>query len=364
MKINLMSLCRMALALIVAFAPFFASAEELNSSNYTLENPSFNSGGGTGSSTNYSSLDSQGDESGAASSSANYKVNAGVIYSYGPSIPAAPTLVNTGSALYNSLDFVVATGGNQSDTNYAIAISNDDFVTTYYIQTDGTLGNTAAWQTYSGWGSGAGERVTGLISATEYKIKVKARYGADSETGFSQVASATTSTASLTISFAGIASGNTVAGETTTVTATANAIPYGSLVINTPAVAVHRITVSTNAAAGYTTTLQSDGELRTQSSQIDPLTATNASPATWPAGITTGRFGYHTTDSVLCTGSTNRFSSNDTYAKITTTPEEVVCSAGPVSNEQTSVVFKVEVGSLQPTGTYNNILTYITTAKF
>jgi hypothetical protein len=353
-----------ALALLMALSPFFAFAETLNGSNYSLENPTFDGGGNSAGSTNYSSLDSQGDESGAAVNSTNFKVNAGVIYAIAPSIPATPTLTNTGSALYGSLDFIIATGGNQTDTNYAIAISSDNFSTTNYIQTDDTVGSAAAWQTFSGWGSGTGERVTGLLANTAYKIKVKARYGEDSESGFSQTATATTSSASLTISFAGVVSGSSVAGETTTVTSGTNAIPYGSLIISTPAVAAHRITVSTNASSGYTTTLQSNGELRNQSQQIDPLTATNASPASWPSGITTGKFGYHTTDSILCTGSTNRFSANDTYAKITTTPEEVACSSSAVTNEQTSVVFKVQVGALQPTGSFSNVLTYITTAKF
>lgn len=358
------NLLRMALAVILAFTPFFSSAESLNSTNYSLENPTFDGGGETSNSANYRSLDSQGDESGSAFNSTNYKVNAGVIYAIAPSVPALPTLTNTGSALYNSLDFIIATGGNSSDTNYAIAISSDNFATTNYIQADDTVGVTAAWQTYSGWGSGSGERVTGLLANTAYKIKVKARFGADSETGFSAAATATTSSASLTISFVGVTSGTSVAGTTTTVTSTANTVPYGSLVISTPAIAAHRVTVSTNASSGYTTTLQSNGELRNVSNQIDPVTATNASPASWPAGITTGRFGYHTTDSVLCTGSTNRFSANDTYAKLTTTPEEVACSSTAVSNEQTSIVFKVEVGSLQPTGNFANVLTYITTAKF
>ncbi len=105
-------------------------------------------------------------------SSTNYKSILGFQPGAYPGIPAQPTLVNTGGTLYNSLDFIMATGpGQQSDTTYAIAISSDNYVTTNFIQVDDTVGTTAAWQTYAGWNSGTGERVTGLSPSTAYKNK-------------------------------------------------------------------------------------------------------------------------------------------------------------------------------------------------
>ena len=189
------------LILSLAFA-YPAFAETLSSTNYRIEGATFDGGGGLGASTNYQSVDSIGGDSDAGSSSTNYKSLLGFIWGAYPGVPGAPTLTNTGSTLYNSLDFVITIGGNSSDTEYAIAISTDNFVTTNYIQTDDTVGATVAWQTYTNWGSGSGERVTGLSSSTTYKIKVKARHGADTETGFSSEASATTSSPSLLITFA------------------------------------------------------------------------------------------------------------------------------------------------------------------
>ncbi len=351
---------------ILLLLPHFGIAETLGSSNYQIENPSLDYGGESSSSANYTSRDSFGDQNSDAVNSTNFKALAGFIWPAYPGVPAQPTFTNTGGTLYDSLDFIVATGdGQQSDTNYAIAISSDNFVTTNYIQTDDTVGSSPAWQTYVGWNSGTGERVTGLSPSTTYKIKVKARYGADSESGYSQEASASTSSPTLTLTFTGITSGTSVAGETTTVTTTSNAIAYGSLIISTPAVAAHKTTVTTNATGGYTTTLQQNQDLTSAASDtIAAISASNASPAAWPGGITNGRFGYHTTDSLLCTGTTSRFSSNDTYAGLTTTPEEVACSSGPVTAEDTTVVYKLEVGSLQAAGSYSNTLTYITSAKF
>ncbi len=347
-------------------APGIVVAQTTSSTNYQVEAGTFDGGGESSSSTNYSSRDSIGDQSDAGSSSTNYKAFGGFQLPAYPGIPAAPTLTNTGGTLYNSLDFIVATGnGQQTDTTYAIAISSDNFTTTNYIQADDTVSTSEAWQTYTNWNSGTGERVTGLLPSTTYKIKVKARYGADSESGWSQEASATTAAPDLTITFAGVNSGTSVGGVTTTTTSTTNAIAYGSLPISTAQTAAHQVTVSTNAVDGYVTTVQQDGNLRTGGSDYIPaFSGTNASPSAWGGGFSTGAFGYHTTDSLLCTGTTSRFSSNDTYAQLTGSPLEVACSTGPVSSETTTLIYKVEVGSAQPNGSYQNLITYITTAQF
>jgi hypothetical protein len=360
------------LAIFILFSiPGFALAQTLASPNYKIEDSTIDAGGELSNSANFKSRESIGDQSDSGSQSTLFKIFGGFFLPAYPGIPDTPTLTNTGGTLYNALDFVVLTGsGQQDDTTYAIAISSDNFATTYFIQNDDTLGTSEAWQTYTNWGSGSGERVTGLAPGTTYKIKVKASFGsgsnaADSETGYSDFATAATTTPNLVIVFSGVFSGTTVDGVATTTTSTTNAIAYGPLAINTPKNSSHIVTVTTNAVAGYTTTLQQDGHLRTTSgSQIDPVSGSNASPAAWVPGISTGEFGYHSTDAMLCTGTGGRFSSPDTYAALTTSPLEVACSAGPVTSESTNVVFKVEIGSLQPNGSYQNVVTYITTAQF
>lgn len=341
-------------------------AQNMNSSNYNLENSSFNFGGEESSSTNYTSEDSIGDANDASSSSTNYKVFPGTLQPIYPGVPGTPTFTNTGGTLYNSLDFVVTEGPtNKSDVLYAIAISSDNFVTTYFIQTNDTLSTSPAWQTYTNWGGGSGERVTGLSPSTTYKIKVKARFEADTETIYSQTAQATTSSPSISVSFAGINSGTSVEGQTTDITTQAETINFGSLVIDTPKIAAQSITVSTNAVNGYTTTIYQNNDLTNQSSDtIDGVSGTNASPGTFPVSVSRGAFGYHTSDSSLCTGVTNRFNLDDTYAKITTTALEIACSSAPVSNELTYVVYKLLIGAQQENGAYTNEVTYITTGTF
>lgn len=361
------------LVVVVLLVPAVAIAQTLNSTNYQVEDSTFDSGGESSNSTNYSSRDSIGGVETGNSNSANYKNPNGFQPGAYPGIPGTPTLTNTGGTLYNSLDFVISTGvGQQGDTKFAIAISDDNFVTTKFIQTSDTVGPNEDWQDYAGWNSGTGERVTGLLPSTTYKIKVKASYGtgsnaADSESGYSPVASATTSAPSLTVSIAGVSSGVSVGGLTTTVSSTATTMGFGSLTVGDafPNIAAQTVTVTTNASGGYTTTVQQDTDLTSSvGDTIGVVSGTNPSPLAFGTGVTMGRFGYHTTDSSLCTGTPGRFSTSDTYAALTTTPSEVACDTGPVTSDVTSLVYKLVVGTLQQAGNYQNVLTYITTATY
>lgn len=340
-------------------------AQSLVSPNYQIENPTFDSGGQAATSTNYNERDSISGSSDSQSTSTNYKVFPGFFQHAYPGVPAQPTLTNTGSTLYNSLDYIVATGGNPSDAEYAIAISSDSFGTTSFIQADNTVGASAAWQSFVSWGSGSGGRVTGLTASTTYQIKVKARFAADTETAYSITASASTAAPSFTMTIAGIALGTPLAGATTTITSSANAISFSSLVQGTAAVAAQKITITTNATSGYTTTVQEDVDLTNQIGQIiSPVSGTNTSPASFPSSVSTGAFGYHTTDATLCTGTVTRFSADDTYAAATTLALEIACNQAAVSNEDTYVVYKALVGALQASGNYTNTITYISTGKY
>lgn len=358
---------------VVAFLmmPNAVIAQTMTGSDYQIEGGTLDGGGEESSSTNYTSRDSIGDFSSPGSSSTNYNIFAGFFKPAYPGVPGTPTLTNTGGVQYNELDFVIDPGeGQQSDTTYAIAISSDSFVTTYFVQSDDTLGVNEAWQTYTNWGGGSGETIVGLSPSTTYEIKVKASYGsgsdaADTETAYSQTDSATTSGPNLTITFVGVTAPDTIDSIAVDTTSNANSIAYGSVAVNTPELSAHGITVTTNSTAGYATTVRQDGDLRTGTgSEIDPVSGTNATPAAWPGGVTTGAFGYHASDDTLCTGTSGRFVTTDTYAQLTGTPEEVACNTGPVTNETSYLIFKLEIGNVQPAGSYQNVVTYITTAQF
>lgn len=363
-KIKIFNFTAWLLLLIFLFLPRIpAVAESLSGPNYTIENPAFDAGGGQSTSSVYGVQSEFGDNGDASSSSANYKTQPGFLPGVFPGVPGQPTLTNTGGTLYNSLDFTINQATNASDVNYAIAISPDNFTTTYFIQSDLTIATSTVWQTYLLWSGGG--RVTGLSASTTYQIKVKARYGAHSETAYSLTASASTTNPTFAMTITGVSSGTFIAGATTTVSSTATAIDYGSLVPNITAVAAQKITITTNASGGFKTTLQQDGNLSSSAGyQISPVSGSNAVPAAFPGSVTTGAFGYHSTDATLCTGNATRFSSDDTYAQATTQPLEVVCSAAPVSALDTYLVYKVLVGSLQQSSVYSNKITYISTGSY
>lgn len=194
------------------------------SSNFKLN--SFDvGGGGTANSTssNYALEGIAGQQSAGQISSTNYKTNSGFIYSRQANVPVAPTFTNP-SNYYNKLHFVVNTSSNPSDARFAIAISDDNFVTTEHIQNDNTIGSALGledYQTYANWGSGSGEDVVGLTPNTTYKIKVKATQGKFTESGFGPEASVATVGPQLSFSISP-ASINLGTLLTTTVTTSSN----------------------------------------------------------------------------------------------------------------------------------------------
>lgn len=214
-----------------------------SSSSYGLHNYGFGSGGTstTTSSASYKLNATTGETSGVQSTSTTYKARTGNNNSQQANVPNTPTFTNPAS-YYDKLSFVVNPGGTSpTDTNYLIAISTDNFVTTKYIQADDTIGNTKVRQTYAAWGGSTGQNVIGLTYSTTYKIKVSAIQGNFTETEYSPVATA--ATAAPSISF-----GITTDSQPTPPFTTA----FTSLLPATVATATNKINISltTNANAG------------------------------------------------------------------------------------------------------------------
>lgn len=170
----------------------------------------------------------------------------------------------------------------------------------------------------------------------------------------------------LSASISGVPSSTTVEGATTDIDTTAIGVHFGALPDGTPVTAAQQLTVSTNAAGGYRIfAFQRQGLLDAAGSEIDPVAATNASPAAWASGCTadSGCYGYHAGDDILQGGST-RFMPDDTYASFTNAPEEVAYSAGPATNRTTNMVYQVEARSLQEAGQYSSSVVFIVVPVF
>jgi hypothetical protein len=358
-----------AAVITAATTVFFAwpvmATQVLTSPNYEVVNPTFSAGGQSSNSTHYISTQTIGTPDTGRVASTTYNSFFGFRFQAYPGIPGTPTIANTGGNLYNSLNFVITNGNDTSDTNFAVAISPNAFAsTTYYLQNNDTLGSSAYWQSYTAWGGATGQLITGLSPSTTYTIKVKARYSANTESDFSSTASAATVAPSISFSISGVSLGTNLAGVTTTIGTSSTAMSFSTLPVGSSVIAAQTLSVTTNATGGYTTTLFQDGNLRNSINQIQPVSASNASPAAWPSTVTTSAIGYHTTAATLCTGTLTRFSSNNTYAAATTTPSEVACSTAAVTAASTSIVYQLQIGNLQQAGNYANTITYITTAIY
>jgi hypothetical protein len=168
-------------------------------------------------------------------------------------------------------------------------------------------------------------------------------------------------TPKLTLSISGLPSGTTTAGVVTTVATTPATVTFGSIPIDTDAVAAHRLAVTTNATDGYRVLSFARQQLQNgYGTPIPSVTGTNAVPAAWAVGcITTasGCVGYHTTDATLTGGST-RFAPLDSYAGLHTDVAEVMYSPLP-ANDSHDIVYRVKVTGMQPAASYTTEIVYI-----
>ncbi|OGK22471.1 hypothetical protein A3C24_00020 [Candidatus Roizmanbacteria bacterium RIFCSPHIGHO2_02_FULL_37_24] len=216
------------------------------STNYILRSFEFGGGGDSSSSTNYS-IESILGEDAAQGSSTNYSLNSGLAFVQQSHVPPAPTFVNSAS-WYNKLKITINQDDTApTDTTYAIAISDDNWVTTEWVQSDNTVGATLGiedFQTYTNWGGASGEFVTGLTANTTYKVKVKSRQGNYTESPLGPEASAATVSVSLTFDID--------VSSSDTETASPYSVAFGDLTVGSISTATNKvwIDIDTNAEAG------------------------------------------------------------------------------------------------------------------
>lgn len=195
------------------------------------------------SSNNYSMSAQTGEVSGQGMSSNTYLGLPGLTSTLLANTPGAPTFTNENNDT-NKLLLVINTASNPSDSEYAIAITDDAWVTTQYVQSDNTIGATLGsedWQTYAAWGSGSGEYVVGLDSNTQYTVKVKARQGDYTEGPWGPEASATTSNLSISFDIDVSASDSETAGP--------YSIDLGTLTADTVVTATEKIWIDLDTSA-------------------------------------------------------------------------------------------------------------------
>lgn len=346
------------LSLIPIFIFFVMPA----STNYQLKGFEFGAGGGSLDSTTYSLDAILGQQDAASMSSTIYNVRGGLIFAQMSGVPPAPTLTNS-SNWYNKLLLVINNTGNASDTKFAVAISDDNWVTTKWVQSDNTIGSTLGiedYQTYANWGSGTGENIIGLTPNTTYWVRVKALQGEFSETGLGPQASATTSNPTLDFDID--------VSSSDTETAAPYTLAFGSLSAGSVNTATNKvwIDIATNGTAGaYVYISDSNAGLKSTA-----LNYTIGAVSGDLASLGEGFGAQSSTDTESAGGPLLPVSpfngTSENVGVINTTVRELYSTSGvPITGGRGSFVLKVKPSSITPASTdYADTLTIVASGTF
>ncbi len=294
----------------------------------------------------------------------------GTTYSLGPglqfirqaAVPAAPTLANS-SSYYNKLLLQVATGGNPTDTLYAVAISPDSWVTTYYVQNDNTVGAALGiedYQTYANWGSGTGEFIVGLQTNTTYAVKVKAMHGKHSESEYGSAATAATSQVSLSYDI-DIASSDTE-------TAPPYTIAFGNLTPGSVTTATNLIwlDLASNAEAGAFAYVRgtNNGLLSINRSYTIPTVSADLTSQSEGYGIRVNTTAQSSGGPL--TAVAPFVGAGDNVGSLSTTSQTIINSAStPIVGGRASILVKSKISATTPAASdYTDTIVAVASATF
>jgi hypothetical protein len=331
------------------------------SSNYQLNELTIGGGTGVNRSTNFAIEGSIGDVNSVLLNGTTYNGGLGFGFTQMAAVPPAPTFTNPNN-YYNKLHAVIQTGGNPSDTRFALAISSDNFATTNYVKADQSVGASltlADYQTYASWGSGTGFDVVGLSVNTSYQLKVKALHGDFSESGFGPSASAATVNPSLTFDID--------VAPTDTTTSPPFSTSLGSLTANTIVTSPDRVwvTLETNGASGGKVYVSGvEGGLR--SARVAHL----ISAITGDLSVASEGFGAQGISATQGSGGPLAIDapfngSSNTIGITSTTIQSIFSTNNPISTGRASFVLKAKSAPLTPaSGDYLETLRVIASANF
>jgi hypothetical protein len=279
------------------------------------------------------------------------------------------------AAAPSGADWGVGTAGTVIDITSGTATIPANATVTIRIGTNATAG-----------GQGVNQITNPSVGSYEMTIDVGA-----SDTGATRVAivDVVTVTAAVETIFnftvTGVASAQSVNGDTTTVDSTPTTVPFGTLEASTQETAAQDLQVSTNAKNGFVVTVQTDQQLTSATgADIDGFAngSFTTTPTLWsgapPSATlgnedTYGHWGITTNDDTLTPSLSDPFdvgNSGQLYVSASTTPVEVFRNDGPVDGTiqglgLTRVGYSVEISALQEAGDdYIATLTYVATPVF
>ncbi len=226
--------------------------------------------------------------------------------------------------------------------------------------------------------AGGDQQITNPSATTSYAIDIAGSMPDSGQVRVAIVDQVTVSASvdtSLTFTVSGVNSSSSVNGSATTTaaTTTSTALPFGTLTLSTSKTLAQDLTVSTNAANGYTVTVEQTGDLQsTTGATIDGFIngADTATPTAWqgPSALvanpdTYGHWGL-TSNDIAIPARTAQFGS-DQWVSGSTTPIAIMGHGGPALATTTRVGYQIEISGLQEAGDdYTTTLRYVATPTF
>jgi hypothetical protein len=314
------------------------------SENYSLNSFGFGAGGETSESDHYAAEYILGETSDTQLSGANYNAWPGLIYTQFANTPTIS--ISNDENYYNKLNIIIDPQNNPSNAKFAIAISDDGFTTTQYVQSDNTIGPTLGsedWQSYADWGAATGEFVVGLEPGTTYTVKAKAERGDFTEGPWGPEDSAATVESTLTFDI-DVSSSDSESSAPYTVA-------MGSLSPGSVSTAEDKIWVdlTTNASGGGQVFIVGEGAGLTSAA-----TGYTISSVTGDLSALSEGFGVRSDSVTQSSGGpfapVSPFDgSDDNVGEVTTTFTEIFnTSSAPIVGGRASAVVKAKSKSLTP----------------
>jgi hypothetical protein len=334
------------------------------SSSYKLKGYEFGGGGDANIESTSYSMEAILGESAGELESASYKTGSGLTFVQNANVPPAPLLVNS-AQWYNKLKITInQDSGDPTDTKYAIAISNDNFVSdTRYVQDDNTVGTSLGsedFQLYSDWGGASGSYIIGLERNTTYTVKVTAMQGKYTQSAFSATAQASTSDMILTFDID--------VSSTDTETAAPYAVTVGSLIPGSVTTATDKVWVdfATNADYGgyvYITGLNTGLKSSNVNYTISSATS-NLSSLSEGYGVQSSSATQSTGGPIAAVPPYNGTSEN--VGVVDTTTREIYSSSSlPVTGGRSSFLIKAKSKTTTPSASdFTDTLTIVSSATF
>lgn len=147
--------------------------------------------------------------------------------------------------------------------------------------------------------------------------------------------------------------------------ASATDVSLGSVSAASNRVAAQDLTVTTNAAGGYTIYARYSNPLTGPGGQtLADVSGTHASPVSFPAAGTAA-FGYTTSESALGSGTADRFTNGGPkWAAFTASNAEVSRATAPADTDTVCLAYQAGISPTIPAGTYSTTIIYTAVASF